>query len=108
MPIGEVDALGIFCDDDIINFVGWQKDGKVPNGPLQHTAIFYDQWWSDFIETGGANPLQKGDSLGRKNNDDRYGRLWTYPGGVGARSASPSFRNLDRCGQQHWKVDFRL
>jgi hypothetical protein len=71
----EVDSVALFCDDNIVDFVAWGKDGVGPNGPLIAMAVRAGMWpsTSTFVETGsiGLNDgllslgMQSGNSLGR-------------------------------------------
>ena len=42
MSLGEIDAVGLICDDEIVNFVAWGKDGVAPDGPLYNDAILLE------------------------------------------------------------------
>lgn len=96
MPLGEVDAVGIFCDNKMVHFVSW-GNGLAPDGPLYSAAIAAGIWnASDFVETGGEKTLQPGDSIGRdrRSTNTKSSADWSFTGGIDASSPTPQRQNL--------------
>ena len=117
MDLNEIDGLGLFCADKMIDFLAWGRDGLGPNGDVYNEAVDVAMWSSDddYVETGvpdGPFPfpqqaalfigkkLKKGDSLGRdKMSTDTNGLSdWSYPGGNDARGPTPGSQNFEYTG----------
>ena len=103
MDLKEIDSIGLFCDDKLVDFVAWGKDGKGPNGALHSTAASAGIWNSgEFVETGLLDlgnglflGLQSGDSIGRDTDwsDTNSPKDWTTHGGWNSKGPTPSKRN---------------
>ena len=117
MELQVIDGLALFCNDEMVDFLAWGRDGIGPNGDLYVQAVENEMWTStnDFVETGipendgqfviaevrpeffPLQELQPGDSLGRDglSTDTDGVPDWQYSGGADSRRPTPSERNKE-------------
>jgi|EP00544_Gedaniella_sp_CCMP2646_P014277 hypothetical protein len=51
MDLKEIDSIGLFCNDKLVDFADSGKGGKGPNGALHSTAASVGIWKSgEFVE----------------------------------------------------------
>lgn len=116
MPLKEIDAVGLSCQGEMIDFVAW-GNGTAPNGPLVSMAVTAGMWSNknEFVESVQVNVaglligLRKGDSIGRDKewltNDTNSPKDWHLHGGLNADGPTPSERNLGGCIQSIPKLN---
>jgi len=94
MTLDEVDAIALFCDDTLIDYIAWGIDGVGWNGTLHNTAVLEKQWsgYDDYVET---EDFVRGHSLGRDadSTDTNSPADWIHQGGSNANGATPQSRN---------------
>lgn len=94
MPLEEIDAVALFCDGTMIDYLSWSQDGVGWNDALHKSAVANGVWkdTAEHIETAG---IKKGASLGRDAVSTNTNSIqdWSYPGGTHATRSTPSTRN---------------
>lgn len=106
LTLYEVDAIALFCDGDMIDFVAWSNSGVAPDSLLLDAAVGAGIWTEGaFIDTGplvfgggyDSPGLREGYSLGRDKDSTDTDEVadWTFPGGLHARAPTPAAQNLD-------------
>lgn len=94
MALDKIDAIALFCDTNMVDYVSYGIDGDGLNGSLHGTAVATLQWsgFEDHVETGD---FRRGDSLGRDadSTDTNTVDDWIHQGGPNSNGATPNSQN---------------
>ncbi len=94
MPLKEVDAIALFCDGVMIDYLSWSSDGVSFTDDL-HKAAIASGMWNEFDEHVETGDIKRGKSIRRDaNSRNTHSMLdWSFPGGADIDRATPSAQN---------------